>query len=242
MQDLRSLTARVEQQGTLPPGTNERFSGYGVMSLPFSTGHVLGLRRFPVTSVGPGYTSVWLRTPDGAWTIYTDVPPDLSCPRYFGNGIRSTSIHTISLTWTDEQQCEVRIGDDVDLTWRIWISARPVTRMMTQMMRLIPNSGWKSAAFLRGMGAVAGPALGAGKVALTGQTPNHQRFLASPKQIWFVERSTAVMHDVDFGSVQRLSVQDKLGDFWMPQRGIFMIGSAAFDAIDPALSAPQTAA
>ena len=45
------------------PGQEERFSGYGVMGLPFRSGHVLALRRFPVTSVGPGYTSVWWRDP-----------------------------------------------------------------------------------------------------------------------------------------------------------------------------------
>jgi hypothetical protein len=41
--------------------------------------------------------------------------------------------------------------------------------------------------------------------------------------------------------VKKLTEQDKLGDFWMPQRGIFMIGSAAFDTLDPT-SRPVTAA
>jgi hypothetical protein len=29
-------------------------------------------------------------------------------------------------------------------------------------------------------------------------------------------------------------VQTRLGDFWIPQRGIFMMGTAAFDTFDPA--------
>ncbi|MCP2032688.1 hypothetical protein L1277_002798 [Okibacterium sp. HSC-33S16] len=234
MQDLRSLTTRVEQHGALPPGTNERFAGYGVMSLPFSSGYVLGLRRFPFTSVGPGYTSVWLRAPNGEWTIYTNVPPDVSCPRYFGNALSHSSVHSISIEWSDERRFVVHIGDDVNLTWRVTLAARPITRLMTGAMRLIPRVGWRSAAFLRGMGAVAGPALGAGRIALTGTTPNAQRFFASPKRIWFVEDSTAEAFGTDFGIVKKLTEQDKLGDFWMPQRGIFMIGSAAFDTFAPA--------
>lgn len=240
MQNLRTLTAQVEDRGVLPPGTNERFAGYGVMSLPFSSGHVLGLRRFPVTSVGPAYTSVWLRTPDGTWTIYTTVSPDFSCPRYFGGAIQHTSMHDIRIAWTSDRGFEVRIDDDdLDLRWNVSLTARPVTRAMSGMMGLIPESGWRSAKFLRAMGVVAGPALGAGKVALTGKTPNRQQFFASPKRIWFVEDSTAQLNGEDFGQLSRLKVQDKLGDFWMPQRGIFMIGSAAFDAPDPAVHSAQ---
>jgi hypothetical protein len=232
MQNLRALTEQVEQHTDLPSGVNERFSGYGVMSLPFSFGHVLALRRFPVTSVGPGYTSVWLRRPGGGWTIYTTVKPEQSCPRYFGNGIESTSIHDISLTWIDDRTFVVQIGDDVDLTWKVRLTATARTRFMNGVMSLIPNAGWRSAPFLRGMGVVSGPALSAGRIALTGTTPNRQRFRASPKRIWFVAESSARVGGVDFGVTRRLSVQDRLGDFWMPQRGIFMIGSATFDAVD----------
>ena len=240
MQNLRSLTAGVEDRGVLPPGTNERFSGYGVMSLPFSSGHVLGLRRFPLTSVGPAYTSVWLRNPGGAWTIYTTVSPEFSCPRYFGDALEHTSMHDISIGWTSDRHFEVRIDDDdVNLRWNVSLTARPVTRAMTAMMALIPGAGWRSAGFLRAMGIVAGPMLGAGKVALTGKTPNQQQFFASPKRIWFVQDSTAQLNGNDFGPLARLDVQDKLGDFWMPQRGIFMIGSAAFDPRDPVVHSAE---
>ena len=43
--------------------TEDRFAGYAVIVLPFRSGHVLSLRRFPASSVGPGYTSVWRRDP-----------------------------------------------------------------------------------------------------------------------------------------------------------------------------------
>jgi hypothetical protein len=52
-------------------------SGYGVMGLPFGSGHVLGLRRWTASSVGEGFTSIWHRDPAGRWTFYG--PP--GCPR-----------------------------------------------------------------------------------------------------------------------------------------------------------------
>jgi hypothetical protein len=54
------------------------------MSLPFASGDVLALRRFPTSSVGPAFTGVWHRSPHGEWTFYSDVPPMECCPRYFG--------------------------------------------------------------------------------------------------------------------------------------------------------------
>ena len=53
----------------------------------FASGHVLALRCFPASSIGPGYTSLWHRDPDGRWTFYATVPPAQSCARYFGRDI-----------------------------------------------------------------------------------------------------------------------------------------------------------
>jgi hypothetical protein len=39
----------------------ERFAGYGVMGLPFRSGHYLALRHFPASSIGPGFRAVWHR-------------------------------------------------------------------------------------------------------------------------------------------------------------------------------------
>jgi hypothetical protein len=35
-----------------------------LMGLPLASGHILAMRRFPASSVGPGYTSVWHRGPE----------------------------------------------------------------------------------------------------------------------------------------------------------------------------------
>lgn len=232
MKNLRTLISDAEEHAVLPKGSDERFSGYALMGLPFESGHVLGLRRFPVTSVGPGYTSVWLRRPTGSWTIYTNVDPTLSCPRYFGSALESTSVHDIAIEWHDDRNFSVGIDDDVSLRWDVRLAATPVTRTMSAMTNAMPDSFWRSNPFLRAMGAVAGPSLRAGKVALAGSVPNRQRFAATPKRIWTVASSRVMLDGQDLGAVKPLPTQSRLGDFWMPQRGIFMIGSATFEPFD----------
>jgi hypothetical protein len=43
MADPKSLVESVEFSAELPPGHEERFSGYGVMGLPFFSGHILSV-------------------------------------------------------------------------------------------------------------------------------------------------------------------------------------------------------
>jgi hypothetical protein len=69
MREPAAIVQDLERHSDLPPGSEERFFGYGVMGLPFRSGHVLGLRRFPASSIGPGYRSVWHRDPNGGWTF-----------------------------------------------------------------------------------------------------------------------------------------------------------------------------
>ena len=54
MSSPKSLAESTEFGAELPPGNEERFSGYGVMGLPFASGHILSLRRFPASSLGEG--------------------------------------------------------------------------------------------------------------------------------------------------------------------------------------------
>lgn len=234
MESVKALVDAAEHESRLPDGADERFTGYGVMGQPFRSGYLLALRRFPVTSVGPGYTSVWMRHPSGSWTMYTDVPAEVSCPRYFGSAVESTSVHRIDVAWLDDHRFTVDIADDVGLHWEVSLAATPITRAMSGLASALPAKLWGSAAFLRVMGAVAGPALQAGRIGLTGRVPNGQGFRANPKRMWFISRSTATLRGEDLGSPQALPVQTRLGDFWIPQRGIFMMGSSRFDTFDPA--------
>lgn len=90
----------LERSPELPPGSGERFYRYAVMGLPFESGHVLGLRRFPASPVGPGHRSVWHRDPRGRWTFYQDVDRELACTRYFGGEVDQVVEAPISILWS----------------------------------------------------------------------------------------------------------------------------------------------
>jgi len=234
MQSPRTLVEAAEKYLALPVGPEERFAGYGVMGVPFSSGHILALRHFATSSVGPGYTSVWLRDPAGVWTMHSTTDPETSCPRYFGSALGTASTGSISIRWRDGYSFSVEIGDGVDLSWDLTLAATPVTRFMSAVSGAVPERLWRGRAFLRTMGAVAGPVLGAGHLRLTGRVPNGQSFAARPRRMWVVRDSTAHLLGSSLGQAAALPVQDRLGDFWIPQRGIFMIGSSVFEPFDPA--------
>ena len=83
---MNSPRTMVQRIPSLPPEQDDHFYGYGVMGLPFASGHVLAMRKMH-SSVGPKYQSVWHRRPDGAWTMWSDVDPSQSCQRYWGNDL-----------------------------------------------------------------------------------------------------------------------------------------------------------
>ena len=228
MRSPRTLVESMEHRPALPSGPEERFAGYGVMGVPFSSGYILALRRFPASSVGPGYTSVWIREPAGVWSMHSTVVPGSSCPRYFGSALGAASTGGISLRWRDDYSFSVEVGDGLDLSWDVTLAATPVTRLMSAVAGAVPDRLWRNRTFLRAMGAVAGPVLGAGHIGLTGTVPNGQTFGARPRQLWSVRESTAHLRGHNLGQASALPVQDRLGDFWIPQRGIFMIGSSVF--------------
>lgn len=240
MKSIRAQASEAEQNARLGPGEDERFSGYGVMGLPFSSGHVLAMRRFPVTSVGPGYRSVWLRRPSGSWTIYADAPAQVSCARYFGAGLEAAVQCPIDIAWTGDAAFTVRIGGDVDLTWEVELESTPVTRAMTAALSSLPDGVLENPSVLKVMGTASGPVLRAGRLGLTGNVPNRQGFRAKPRRMWFIASSSARLAGQDLGTPQPLQDQARLGDFWIPQRGIFLIGASSFDRYDPARHLPAT--
>ncbi|WP_246527834.1 hypothetical protein [Pseudarthrobacter albicanus] len=232
LESPRTLVEAVEKDPALPSGAEERFAGYGVMGVPFSSGHILALRHFAASSIGPGYTSVWIRDPAGVWTMHSTTGSGFSCPRYFGSALGSASTGGISIRWRDGYSFSVEVGAGVDLSWDLTLAATPVTRLMSAVSGAVPERLWRSPAFLRAMGAVAGPVLGAGHLGLTGRVPNGQTFGARPRRMWFVRESKARLLGHSLGQTSALPVQDRLGDFWIPQRGIFMIGSSVFEPFD----------
>ena len=219
--------ARAAESTGLPPGRGERFSGYGVMGLPFSSGHVLALRRFPASSIGPAYTSVWHRSPDEKWAFWQDQPDDQSCPRYFATAASETRRLDVELSWPTESTLRVDVPA-IGLVWTSQLSSTPVTHALNALGRVLPGPAWRSRPLLAAMGPVAGRALGAGRVGMVGMTPNDQSFVANPVRMWVIDASSAKLGDEDFGPVGPLGEQARLGDFWFPQRGVFAVGRVSF--------------
>jgi hypothetical protein len=53
MREPAAFVRQIEENPQLTPAPCERVSGYGVMGLPFRSGHILGLRQWTASSVGP---------------------------------------------------------------------------------------------------------------------------------------------------------------------------------------------
>jgi hypothetical protein len=241
MLEPKEIAERLEQSAELPGGDEERFSGYAVMGVPFASGHVLGLRHFPASSLGHGYTSVWHRDPEGRWVFCQDVPPEQGCSRYFGSALDGSLIGQIRIVWSDPREFTVSVKGGLPLNWRISLTQTPGSRLMNAVSQALPGSIWRSPAALRMMGKAAGSILKAGRISLVGQVPNGQRFIANPRHLWIVASSQATLNGQDLGPVRPLPDQASLGDFWIPQRGIFAAANAFLEGFDPTRHAAVTA-
>jgi len=226
--------AERAESATLPRGDEERFSGWGVMGLPFRSGHILAARRFPASSVGPGYTSVWHRSPNGDWTFYSNAPPLQSCNRYFGAQVEGFVQTEIAVQWPGPRSLHISLPD-ARFEWRSAISATAVTRALNLIGSVMPDAMWKNNHVLGLMAPIAGSLLQAGRVSMHGRAPNGQSFIANPLRVWTIDRAKAALSGEEFGPPGPVSPQAKLGDFIIPQRGIFVIGRAFFEPYDPAL-------
>jgi hypothetical protein len=234
MREPKEYVDEIESAAVLPEGEGERFNGYAVIGLPFDSGHVLALRRFPASSIGPGYTSVWHRDAEGKWTFYQDAPPELACSRYFGNEIDETVRQPISVGWNGPRSFTVSSVGERSVEWSVAVRETLAARAMNAAGGVMPRSWWKRRSVLSLMGAAARAGLGTGSLRLTGRMPNGQVYVANPTLVWLVGDSRAVVGGRDLGVPRPLPVQARLGDFLIPQRGVFAVASAYLERFDPA--------
>lgn len=230
-----SAAARASDQPHLPDGDGERFTGFGVLALPFRGGDCLALRVMTKTSIGPGYRAVWHRTPAGAWHMFTTTDPAHSCPRYFSTAATYERVPEIALRWTGPWTLRVRVPDALD--WELVLRATPATRAMSTLGSALPAAARRSDPLPGVMGPMSRPMLRTGRMRMVGAAPNRQRFQVVPTRIWRVAQSSAVAAGRDLGPIGPLPQQAGLGGFWMPQRGLFYVGDARFSSFDPALHA-----
>jgi hypothetical protein len=224
MREPAEFAQHGEEYPRLPPAACERVSGYGVMGVPFRSRHVLGLRRWTASSVGEGFTSIWHRDPAGRWTFYESNASEIACTRYFGASLDRVQAGPIALDWEGDRRLRIRTADSEAVDWSIELGSTPVTRLMSLVGSSLPLRAWRSQRVLAAMGRLAGWTLGVGTVKLTGLTSNRQPFDANPLRIWFVTESQAVVEGQELGPIGPLAAQAHVGDFYIPQRGIFAMG------------------
>jgi hypothetical protein len=120
-QTPRSAAEAAVSDSSLPAGRDERFTGYGVMGLPFASGHYLAFRCWPRTSIGAGYRAVWHRDPAGRWTFYATEPPERSCARYLSAATMSEPVTcAIDASWTGPGSLRVVMAGGL-LSWDVEI-------------------------------------------------------------------------------------------------------------------------
>ena len=211
----------IERDAPQLDGAGDRFSGYAIIGLSFQSGHILALRGFSASSIGPGYTSVWHRDPSGSWTFYSTVAPDLSCARYFGGQVERNVVTPIDIAWADSMRFRVAVGNLIE--WHVALGTSAATWLLNTVARAIPELAWQSPAVLRLMGDAAKVTLGTGRMNFTGLTPNGHRFIGNPRRVWLIESSHALVQGVSVGPLGPLADQASLGDLLLPQRGLFVV-------------------
>jgi|GEM_PF-3146383 hypothetical protein len=103
---------------------------------------------------------------------------------------------------------------------------------MTGAGRLMPRAMWDHRVVHAAMGCAAAPVQGAARVPLAGTAPEGQSFKANPRRIRSIADSPAVVDEVDVGPPGPLLEQTRLGDCWLPRRGIFSVGETSVENFD----------
>ena len=215
----RELVGALERRRTDLSGV-EVLAGYGVMGQTFASGHVLALRRFPVSSFGPGYTAVWHRDPEGQWIVYGDVPMEYGCARYLGCGPEMYVEAPITIRWSGSRILTVGVGA-ARLAWTMRLQSSPATRILDMLGRRVPESVWRADRAVSVMERGAGWLLRAGRVNLVGTMPGGYRFQVQPHHLWLLSDAYATLDGEGLGTTGPLPVPGRLGELRIPQRGIF---------------------
>jgi len=231
--NLASKLQKIEPHVQPSPWAgHEHYRGYGVMVLPFSSGHLLGLRVFPENDFAP-YQSVWHRTPAGDWSIYNDGPSlETTCPRWWGPALRYTELTSIELTWTGPNELRVEM-ERPRLVWTMSMTAPPLLRALNALSAEQPLWTWKPAPLLWIREWIAKQFLAMGDLHFSFVTPSGQQAIIMPEQIFFIDSSEEVLEGDDLGQPVRLDLNPTIGEVPLPKRPTFMIGQAHARIKDP---------
>jgi hypothetical protein len=225
------LSNLPERRGAAPWPHHEYVKGWGVMALPFDSGHVLALRVFPENDFGP-HKSLWRRDPEGHWSIHIDGPRlDTTCPRYSGAACAQTGFARLALTWTGPVTLQVTM-DEPALTWTLTATTTMYLDVLNAVSAAMPTATWRPRALLRAREGMA-RMLGVGEIELSGVMPSGHTGTLMPKQMYFVDKSRAVLGGVDPGHPTHLAQCPTIGGVPLPARGMLAIAEAVWGILDP---------
>ncbi|HLZ25801.1 MAG TPA: response regulator transcription factor [Chloroflexota bacterium] len=213
--------------------------GWGVFSLPFSSGHILALRVFHDTSFGKPYVSVWHRAPAGTWSILVDGSElETACPRYYGAAVDRVAHARIALRWTGPRDLQVDV-DQPALSWTVSIGRAPLLGLLNRRSERLTDNPQPSARTLKAREWIARRLLGMGRdMRLAGPTPNGYESVLLPRQLFFLRASHAVLEGIDLGTPVRLPDNPMLGTVPLPARPAFVVGRVLWrGGVSPAPSA-----
>ncbi|MGD8625409.1 MAG: hypothetical protein PVJ34_12785 [Anaerolineae bacterium] len=231
--NLASQVQKIEPQVRASPWAGyEHYRGYAVMILPFSSGHLLGLRVFPENDFAP-YKSVWHRTPGEAWSIYNDGPSlETTCPRWWGPALEHAELTPIELTWTGPNELRVEM-EAPSLVWTMSMTAPPLLRLLNAASAILPPAAWKLALQRRIGEWMARQLLSMGDIPFAFATPSEQDAILIPRKIVFIDASEATWQGRDLGEPVQLPANPTIGGIPLPTRPTFVIGQAHARIKDP---------
>lgn len=207
--------------------------GYGVLCLPFDSGHLLGLRVIPESDFAP-YVSIWHRSPAGEWDIYVDGPSlETACPRYWGPATRAVAFATIDVAWTGPADLRVRM-DEPALEWSLSMRAPPLLRALNAIDSALPPWTWRLAPLLRFREWVARRYLGYGDVRLAFTAASGHDATLLARRNYHVVASTANLEGTSLGAPVRLDENPTIADVPLPAAPSFFVGEAQAAIRDPA--------
>ena len=231
--DLQAELSAIPAGAVASPWENfEHVRGWGVFGAPFSSGHVLALRVFPQNDFAP-YRTLWHRTPEGEWSIYYDGPrADAACPRYYGAAARVSSRCRLELTWTGPMSLTVEM-DRPRCRWDMEVTTSPFFALMSTIGPRIPERAWRSRLLLRLIEGAARRFLRLGSIRLSGTMPNGQYGVLTPRRVYPISRSHAVLNGVDLGHTVRSRETPRIGEIPVSARAVLAIGRGYFEITDP---------
>jgi hypothetical protein len=223
-EELQSLGPAVQPS---PWPGHEWVEGFGVMAMPFTSGHVLVLRAFPHNSFAPS-KSIWHRTPEGTSTIFVDgASMETACPRYFGAAAKENRSARIDLTWIGPMDLEVT-AEPPGLRWTMSLTGPPYLRALNAASSRLPEAAWRSSFVLRGMELMASIVLGMGDVQLAGRVPSGHWATLTPRRMYFVRSAHAELAGLDLGSPVKATTPPTIGATRLPSKPAFAVGRAFF--------------